>query len=38
MDLNGCIREADQALFKGKQRGRNCVESLTEEDSKWENG
>lgn len=31
-DVNGCIREADSALYKGKNKGRNRVEIYNTED------
>ncbi len=32
MDIDECIKKADQALYRGKNKGRNCVVALKPED------
>ena len=32
MDIDDCIKKADQALYSGKHKGRNCVVALKPED------
>lgn len=32
MDIDECIKKADQALYRGKHKGRNCVVTLKPED------
>ena len=32
MDIDDCIKKADQALYRGKHKGRNCVVALKPED------
>ena len=32
MDIDECIKKADQALYQGKNKGRNCVVALKPED------
>jgi diguanylate cyclase (GGDEF)-like protein len=32
MDIDDCIKKADQALYNGKHKGRNCVVALKPED------
>jgi len=32
MDIDACIKMADEALYKGKKRGKNCVVGLSKKD------
>ncbi len=32
MNIGDCIKKADQALYKGKRKGRNCVVLFKEDD------